>query len=105
DALLAGAGELVVVLGEVAGTGLVAPLDGASLGLHLAHGDLQERRLADAVGADDRQAVAALHLERDVRQARPAAVGLRDPFQSQHLAAAGADLLELESGVAARALA
>src|SRR6202035_6151282 len=53
---------------------------------------------------DDRQAVAALPLERDVRQDRPPAVGLRDPFQSQHLAAAGADLLELESGVAARAL-
>jgi hypothetical protein len=49
-----------VVLREVAGVGLVAPLDLAGVGLDGSDGDLEQRRLADAVGAEDRQPVAAL---------------------------------------------
>ncbi len=60
---------LAVVLGEVAGVGLVAPLDLAGVGLDHAHRDLEQRRLADAVRADDREPVAALDAERDVRRA------------------------------------
>ena len=50
-----------MVLGEVPGVGLVAPLHGAGVGLQFPHDDLEEGRLADAVGAHDRQPVAALH--------------------------------------------
>jgi hypothetical protein len=52
---------LVVVLREVAGLRLVPPLDLAGVGRQLAHDDLEQRRLADAVRAHDHQPVAALH--------------------------------------------
>ena len=53
-----GAGQLVVVLGEVACVDLVPPLRLPGVGLDLAHGDLAQGRLAAPVGAAQAEAVA-----------------------------------------------
>ena len=104
DRLLPGAGELGVVLREVARVRLVAPRDLAGVRREVADGDLQERRLADAVRADDRQAVSPLDLERDVLQDDVVAPGLADAVELEGLPSARPPLAEPELRVPAGAL-
>ena len=85
------------------GLGLVAPLHGAGVGLQFPHDDLEKGRLADAVGAHDRQPVAALHRQVHPVEYLVVAESLLHPLHGEHLAAAAAPLLQLEGGVAARA--
>ena len=100
---------LVMVLGEVARMGLVAPLHRPGVGFQLPHDDLQQGRLSDAVRAEDGQTIAPVHREVDPVEhlvARGGAVAvlgperLPDPPHLQHFLAAGPALLEAEGGIA-----
>ena len=51
----------LVILGEVAEVGFIAPLDFALIRFELAHHDLQQRRLSDPVGAHDRHAISPMN--------------------------------------------
>ena len=82
--------HLAVVLREVAGAHLVAPAHATGVGGQALHGDLEQRRLAEAVGADDADPLAAPDGQRHVRQHVVVAVRLADARQLQHLAAARA---------------
>ena len=53
-----------MVLGEVAGVGLVPSVDLAAVGADVADGDLEQRRLADAVRPDHGHPLAAVDLQR-----------------------------------------
>src|SRR5205823_5701674 len=79
DRLLPAARELAMVLREVARAGFVAPAHAPRIGRQLADGDLEQRRLADPVRPDDREAIAPFHLERDVLEHLVVAVRLADP--------------------------
>ena len=108
DPGLGGVGRRVeivaMVLGEVAGMGLVAPFDRTGVGRQFAHGDLEQCRLADAIGAHDRQAVAFLHQQVDPVQHFVIPEGLFDAGDLEHVASAVALLVEAKIGVAARAV-
>ena len=52
-----------MVLGEISRVGFVAPLYRALVGGQIIHDDLQEGGFADAIGAHDRHAIAALQLQ------------------------------------------
>ncbi len=93
-----------MVLREVPRAGLVAPRDLAGVRRELAHGDLQERRLADAVRADDRQAVSPVDPERDVLQDDVVAVRLPDGVDLESGPPARPPLAESETRVPAGAL-
>src|SRR5690606_9179738 len=67
------------------------------------HRHLEQRRLADPVGTDDRDALAAQHRERDPVEHALLAVALADPVEREHLPAARPPLGEAEARVAARA--
>src|SRR5207244_465391 len=92
-----------LVLRKVPGPRLVAPRRLARVGRDLAHHDLEERGLADAVGADDGDAVAAHHRQRDVVEHALDAVALADALDLDDLAARRPALRELERRMAARA--
>ncbi len=62
----------------------------AGVGLQLAQQDLQQRRLARAIGPDDGQTVAADHPGREALQHRPLAERLGDRIGLQHPLARGA---------------
>ncbi len=89
-----------MVLREVARMGLVAPFDLTRVGLDPVEHDLQQGRLADAVGADHRQPVAAHHAQRDVVQHLVVAVGLGNALQLDDLPTARALRRQLEGRVA-----
>ena len=94
----------LLVLRDVAGMGLVAPLDGARVRLDLAHRHLEEGRLADPVRPDDGDALAPHDGERDVLEHPVLAVALAHARHLEHLPAAGPALLEAELRIAPRAL-
>ncbi len=64
---------LAVVLREVTGLGLVAPLCLAGVGCEVSHQDLEEGRLPNAIGPDDGQPVTPAHIEIYAVQYFPAA--------------------------------
>ena len=80
--------HLVVILGEVADAHLVSPDDAAGVGRQVVDQDLEQRRLAEPVRADDRDALAPPHAQRDVAEHALVAVGLGDAAHLQHVAAA-----------------
>ena len=94
--------EFAVILGEVAREDLVTPLDGSGIGLEMAHDDLEQGGLADPVGSDDRQSVAAAEVEGDPVEDLLVAEGLGDSLDLEDLLAARALLREPEDGVASR---
>ena len=94
---------LLVVLGEVADVRFVSPADGSGVGGHLAERDLEQGGFADAVGAEDGQPIAAADAEVDAVEHLVVAERLADALGRKYLASAGADGLEAERGVAARA--
>ena len=103
--VLRAAQELLVILREVAGVGLVAPGHLALVGVDVASDDLQQGRLPDAVRPDDRETVVAHHPQRHALQHLVAVVGLGDVLDLEHLLAGRPLLREAEDGgIAARAL-
>ena len=57
------------------------PPHGAPIGRQIAGDDLHQRRLAGAIAADDRDALAGIDLERHIVEKRNVAVGVRDVFE------------------------
>ncbi len=88
--------ELPVVLGEVALMGLVAPLALTDIGFELAHHDLEQGGLADAVGPDDGQAIPAVDLHGHVHEHVLVTVGFAQAVDAHHRLAAVPLLLEDE---------
>jgi len=87
-----------VVLREVAGVHLVPEPAGAGVGGEAAHDDLEKRGLAEAVGADDGDALPAPDGERHVPQHPACPERLRDVRELQHVAPARALRDEAKSG-------
>ncbi len=92
-----------MVLGEVAHPGLVAPAHVAGVGRQPVDGDLQQRRLAESIRANDRHPLAPAHDQRHVAEHTLGPVGLGQPGHLQHLPAARAGGLEAQHRRAARA--
>ena len=89
-----------MVLGEVARPDLVSPLRFARICAQLADRDLEQGRLADAVGSDDGQAVSPTHVEADVGQYLVVTESLAEPLDLEGLLAAWALLAELKDRIA-----
>ena len=96
--------EVGVVLGEVAGARLVAPASLAGVGAEALDGDLEQRRLAEPVRAEDGDLLAAADDERHALQHALLAVGLGDPGELEDVLAARALDRELEERRRAAAL-
>ena len=92
--------ERLAHLVEVRDLDLRALLDRAAVGLQLAQDQLEQRRLAGAIGADQADLVAAQDGGGEALHDRPAAVGLAGVLQLGHdLAAAGAGI-QVQPGAA-----
>src|SRR5690606_30236647 len=78
--------------------GVDAPLVAPGVGLEAPHQDLQERRLADAVGTDDGHTLAAPDLEAHALEHPFVAVGLADGLDGEHVLPARTLLLKGEVG-------
>src|SRR5438876_1243663 len=70
------------LLGEVADGQVLAPEHGSRLRRVASNQDLEERRLAGAVRADEAELVPFRELEVDVREQEASAVGLRDALEA-----------------------
>ena len=92
-----------MILCEIRRMGLVSPLGLALIGLELAHHDLEEGGLADAIRPHDRQPFAALHQEIHTMEHPVLAKSLFHPFELEDVASAVSHLLEAERRIAARA--
>ena len=90
-----------VVLREVSDSDSMAPAHGALVGPQRTDQDTEQRRLADTIGAQDRNTLPAPRHERHFREHRVGAVGLADPFGFEHVPAAGTKTLETETRHAA----
>ena len=82
-----------------------AELDAAAVGLECAGEEIDQRRLAGAVGADQRDPVAAFDPERQVADDRAVAIALGDALGFDHELARGGGLLRGERRVAGGRLA
>ena len=85
---------------EVADLQVGALLHGAGVGGHLADQDAQQRALADAVVADEADAVPAHDAQRQVPDERLAAVAVGDVAQFHHLAAGLTAVLHVDARLA-----
>ena len=95
------AGEgLSVILGKITRPDLVSPLRLARICGQLADRDLEQGRLADAVGSDDGQAVSPANVEADVGQYLVFTEGLAEPLDFERFLAAWALLAELKDRIA-----
>ena len=92
-----------MILWEIAGVGLVSPLDLAFIRIELTHDDLQERGLANAVRPHDREPFATLHQEIHTMEHVVVSEGLFHPFDLEDVPSAVSNLLESESRITARA--
>src|SRR5690606_12781028 len=71
-------------LGPQAVDGLAVQPDLARIGLVAAGDDVDERRLARAVGADEREDLARAHVERDVAEGGDVTEAARDALDLEH---------------------
>ncbi|MDT4823587.1 hypothetical protein FQZ97_568170 [compost metagenome] len=85
-----------VVLGEVAHVRAVGPLNVTRGGRHFADQGAQQGGLADAVGADDGDALAGFHLHAEVLEQRTAVVAVAHLLQRHRLAVQLLVLLEAD---------
>ena len=90
------------VLGEVPGVRLISPCNRPGICRQVSHHDIQQRRFADPVRADDRQPVTPHDVEVDPVQHPVLAEGLADAPHLQHLAPARPHLPEAEDRIPAR---
>ncbi len=74
-----------MILREVAGADFVSEVHGSDVGVELGHDDLEECRLAESVGPDDRDFLPATHGERHVGEDLLRAVGLRYRRHLEHI--------------------
>ena len=72
------------LLGQVADGQVLGPVHLAAVGLGRAEDDLEQRGLAGAVPAHERDPPPGRSLERDVPEQHPRAVGLRQPRDGDH---------------------
>ena len=95
--------ELAMVLRKVADVRLVAPVDLAGVRRDVLGRNLEQRRLAEAVRTDDRDALAAADEQRDVAEHQLRAVGFSDVGEREHVSAARSRGEEAKLRRAARA--
>ncbi len=90
-------GEVVgMVLGEIADVGAVGPFHLAAVHRQVADQAAQQGGLADAVGADDGDALAGLDLQAQALEQRLAVIALADVFHGHRLAVQLLVLLEAD---------
>jgi hypothetical protein len=87
-----------MVLGKVAEAHLVAPARLPGIGGQAAHQDLQQRRLAETVGADDADALAPAQDQVHVGQHALVAVGLGQVLDGQHVPPLGRSCSKRSTG-------